>query len=321
MRETAYTMAVTRVRANENGLLTAADIDRLVGAADAPEVMRFLSDKGYGGAGGEADESMFSRERERAWGFIREIAPDFGLFFPMVCRNDFHNVKALVKGVITGAPYQTLLMSPTVVPLNELRECVADRRFEALPVWLRGAAEAAYDAMAHSGDGQLADILLDRAYLDAVAGYGADTKDMFVRGYCETIVETADIRMAVRGAKTGKSAALLESALAPCPGIDTRELLTASREGVDAVADWLVKTSRAEAADALRQSAAALEKWCDDRATEYVRRARYEIFGVSPLYQFITDKEAEIAAVRIIYTGKRAGFAEEKIRNYLRALA
>ena len=318
MRDTAYTSAVSRIRANENYLLTNADIDRLLGAKDAAEVASFLADKGYGG-GAEMPE-LFAKERERAWDLIREVAPDFSLFYPLLVPNDFHNAKAVLKGTISGLDYAPLLMQPSVLPPEELKSAVDARKFSSLPDWIGPALETAYDALTHTGDGQLTDVALDHACLEAILRFGEAQKDAFVRGYCACVVQTADLRIAARSAATGKRAAFLESALVPCGRIDTASLTVAALEGVSAVADWMDANDWPDAASALRSSPAALERWCDNALTDYVREARYAIFGISPLYQYLASKNAEIAAVRVIYTGKRAGFSEEKIKSYLRAL-
>ncbi len=320
MRDSAYTTAVTRIRANENNLLTSADLDRLLGAADVREVENALSDKGYGGVAAAKGDDMFTQEKQRAWALIREIVPDFGAFYPLLCKNDFHNLKAIVKGIVTGAEYETLLIEPTATPTRTLVAAVSERRFGLLPENMRAAAEAAYDALAHAGDGQWADVLIDRAYLDAVQAYGLQAKDGFVRDFCEHTVALADIRIAMRGAKTGKPLAFLEMALAPCKTLDRHTLLQAALDGVDAVAEYLSRTGYGAASEAMKKSAAELEKWCDGAMRQFGQRAKYEIFGVSPLYQYLLSKEAEIAAVKIIYTGKRAGLPEERIRSYLRAV-
>ena len=300
--------------------MTSADLDRLLAAADAREVENALSDRGYGGSSAVKGDEMFTQEKQRAWALIREIAPDFSAFYPLLCKHDFHNLKAMIKGIVTGAEYEPLLIQPTATPTREMLAAVSERRFGLLPENMRPAAEAAYDALTHSGDGQWADVLIDRAYLDAVRSYGVQAKDAFVRDFCELTVALADIRIAMRGARTGKALQFLETALAPCETLEKHALLQAALDGVEAVADYLSKTRYGAAAEAMKKSPAELEKWCDGAMRQFGQRAKYEIFGVGPLYQYLLSKEAEIAAVKIIYTGKRAGLPEERIRSYLRAV-
>lgn len=318
MRDTAYTNAVSRIRANENSLLTNMDLERLLGAKDVAEAEAFLTDQGYGD--GLPAPAMFTREKERAWALIQEIAPDFSLFFPLLVRNDFHNAKAVLKGTVEQHDFRSMLLQPSVLPVSDLKTAVSERKFSSLPDWIGAALDEAYNVLTHTGDGQLAEIALDRAYLEAVRNFGDAQKDAFVRGYCALVVQTSDLRIAARSAATGKSRDFLERALVSCQQIDLDSLIPAALEGVDAVADWMDANSCPDAAAELRTSLAALERWCDNAVTGYVREARYAIFGISPLYQYLESKNAEISAVRIIYTGKRAGFSEETIRGYLRSL-
>lgn len=252
---------------------------------------------------------------------IKEVAPDFSEFYPLYAKYDFHNLKAVLKGIITVNSYQRLFLFPATVSLNDLQIAVGEKRFSLLPVPMQEPAREAYDALAHSGDGQYADLLLDRAYLESVSVFAQSQKDGFVAGFCELTVATSDLRIAARAAKTKKSQQLVELALVPCKTLDKRELVSACMMGIPALIELLQHGQYSEGAEALKQSVAQLEKWCDNAAVEYVRKAKYEAFGVGPLYQYLVNKLAEIAAVKVIYTGKHAGLPEETIRSYLRAVS
>ena len=84
-------------------------------------------------------------------------------------------------------------------------------------------------------DGQLCDIIIDKAALDAIYHAGKTSGNEFLKLYAELTVAAADIKTAVRASRTGKDRAFLEQALAPCDTLDITRLAQAAIEGVDAI--------------------------------------------------------------------------------------
>ena len=65
-----------------------------------------------------------------------------------------------------------------------------------------------------TGDGQLCDIIIDKAALNAILQAGKASGDPLLAFYAEHTVATANIKTAVRCQKTGKSLAFIQRALA-----------------------------------------------------------------------------------------------------------
>ncbi|HCC35074.1 MAG TPA: V-type ATP synthase subunit C [Ruminococcaceae bacterium] len=315
-----YVTAVARIRANENYLLQRADIDRLITAKTPGDALRVLADKGWNTESGDLNGTLRA-ENDRLWSLIRECAPDFGAFSALIVENDFHNYKAVLKGTVTGTDYDGLLLSPCITPVSELKKAVSERSFEHLPSYMREAASEAFDALAHTGDGQFADIRLDRAMLEATLELAEGSGEDFMKKLAEIIVAAADLRIAARGAKTKKPRQLLELAIAPCPTLEKQALLAAALQGTDILAEHIEHTPYAEAAAAMRETApslAGLEKWCDNAAVSYAAEYRYDPFGIAALAAFILSKRNEIKTARIVISAKRAGIGEEEIRGHVR---
>lgn len=199
-------------------------------------------------------------------------------------------------------------------------EIVKNKEFGRLPSMMSEAGQEAYDTLLHTGDGQLCDVILDRAALDAVCEAGRKAEDAIIREYAEATVAIADIKIAVRAQKTGKSQEFLKRALAPCDTIQTDLLAKAAANGMDAIRDYLLGTSYAGGAEALEESPSAFERWCDNRMIETMRPQKYQAFSVGPLVAYIVARENEIKTVRIILTGKQNQFPEEAIRERIREM-
>lgn len=56
---------------------------------------------------------------------------------------------------------------------------------------MRAAAEEAYETFLHTRDGQLCDIIIDRAALEAIYAEGEKAADPVIRAYAESTVAVA----------------------------------------------------------------------------------------------------------------------------------
>ena len=80
MHETEYTYAVARIRANELSLLTDADMDQLIAAADVQTAERILTDKGRSANAENGSPDLCENELLKAWRLISESIPNEVLF-------------------------------------------------------------------------------------------------------------------------------------------------------------------------------------------------------------------------------------------------
>ena len=128
----------------------------------------------------------------------------------------------------------------------------------------------------------------------------------------------ADIKIAVRASRTGKSREFLERALAPCDSLDIRRLTEAALEGGEAVEHYLYTTEYHEGAAEMKQSLSAFERWCDNLMIQRIRPQLYNAFGIGPLAAYILARESEIKSVRIVLSGKKNHLPDQSIRERVR---
>lgn len=321
MNELEYTYAVARVRALETSLLTDSVIDQLVNCKTCEQCLQLLEEKGWGAheAGVDAEE-MLKREEEKAWEVIMDVAPDLTVFDVLSLQKLYHNLKAAVKAVCTDVRGGNIFYEDAKISGEEMMKIVENKEFSRLPAHMGNAAQEAYETLLQTRDGQLCDIIIDRAALNAIYEAGRKSKDQIIRDYAESTVAIADIKVAVRGAKTGKSQDFMKRAMAPCDSLNVNELVKAAQGGTDAVKEYLGGTMYAGGAAALEESPSAFERWCDNRMMETMRPQKYNAFSVGPLVAYLFARQNEIKTVRIILTGKQNGFSDEMIRERVRAM-
>ena len=193
-----------------------------------------------------------------------------------------------------------------------------ERDFSALSPALAPAAEEACRVMLQTGDGQLCDVMVDRACLLEIAGLTRATGLPVLIRYGEWTVATANIQLAARACKAHKNREFLEMALAPCETLDLPGLTQAALRGWEELLAYLASTPYSGAAQALERSYSAFEKWRDDSALELLREEKSHYETAGPLFAYAVARRREIDTARILLSGKRNGLDEGRLRERLR---
>lgn len=165
-------------------------------------------------------EAILSRESEKTWSAVRELIRDDAsvldvLFYP----NLFHNLKAAIKESVTGKSHGKVYFDDCSIDPKEMLRIIQDRDYLSLPENMRAAAQEAHETFLHTGDGQLCDIIVDRACLEAIYKAGQEAEASIIRDYAESTVAVADIKIAVRSQKTAKTLEFMKRALAPAAAL------------------------------------------------------------------------------------------------------
>lgn len=319
MSDLQYTYAVARVRGLENALFSAATIDQLMACKSYEACLGFLAEKGWGDLDTpQTAEAILTREREKTWATVRELVKDMTVFEVLDYPNLFHNLKAAIKEVCNGGTYPNIYYKDTDPSPDQIVELVRERDFAGLPKMMTEAAREAYETLLHTRDGQLCDIIIDRACLEAIYAAGRGSKDAVIRDYVESTVAVADIKIAVRAMKTAKTIEFMKRAMAECRSLSVDLLAHAAANGMDAVRDYLSGTDYAECAGALAESPSAFERWCDNLIIKTISPQKYNTFSVGPVVAYALARENEIKTVRIILSGRLNGLTDDSIRERVR---
>lgn len=318
MRETEYAHAVAVIRANENNLLTKADLDALALSESYNAALQWLEGKGWKISGFEPD-SYLDRRLNESWCLIMEVAPDSGVLSFLTVPNDFHNAKAALKSFFSGS--EAKFVTPFSVEPGLFKEALVDKeKIAHLPPYIGPAFRNAYEALSQTMDGQLAEVILDAAALKALKKKGEDSGSEFIRRICEMRCAFSDIKICYRAVMTVKGIEFLEAALCGTEELPKQALINAAQGGLGGLFELLKGGPYEDAAERLRVSLSEYERFCDDRIMEYARSAKFLSFGPEPLVAYFLAKQAEIKNVRIILACKRSGMPAGAIREKERML-
>ena len=316
-----YTYAVARIRALEVSLFSNAVIEQLIACQSYEQCIQFLAERGWGDNDTSADaERMLKREEEKIWQVMKELSIDMKKFDVLSYPKLFHNLKAAIKEVCTEDTGRDIYYEDAAVPGKEMLEIIREKDFGRLPGIMSSVAAEAYDTLLHTRDGQLCDIMIDRAALDAIYKAGMEAEDKIIRDYAESAVAVADIKIAVRSQKTAKTIEFMKRAMAECKSISVDQLSRAALNGLEAIRDYLAGTEYAGGAEALAESPSAFERWCDNRIIQTISPQKYESFTIGPVVAYVLARQNEIKTVRIILSGKRSELPDDSIRERVREM-
>ena len=321
MSDLDYVYAVARIRVKEKMLLSDADVSQMAGMKDEEEVMGFLSQKGWGDTSEKEDtEKFLEKEKDKTWALMKELKIDPSVFSVLAYPNLYHNLKAGIKTICTAIDYEGIFYENTEYDKKRMLEILKEKNYKALPKHMENVAAEAMDVMLKTRDGQKCDILVDRACLMAMQKAVRNVKSPLIRSYVKSTVAVANIRIAARAQKTGKNIRFLQEALAPCEALDVNALAMAAAGEKEALLTYLDGHGFHEAAEALRESSSAFERWCDNRLIEEIQPEKRNSFSIGPVVAYYLARENEIKTVRIILTAKNNGFSEEETRERVRKM-
>ena len=321
MADSAYTYAVARVRAKEVFLLSDADIEQLITLKTEENCLAFLREKGWGsGDYKETADEMLSAQMKKTWAEAMDLVTDKSILDVLLIPREYHNLKAAIKQVIADEKAENIYYDDMKFKPEALRAMVGKRNFELLPKEMADVAEIAVETLLQTKDGQLCDIMIDKATLEAIEKIAETTSSPFIRQYALNMVSVANIRIAVRSAKTGKSKSFMEKAMTRCAGLDVKELINAAEKGIESVCDYLENVGMVELVEAIKTSPSAFERWCDNRIMDTIMSQKYNSFSEGPILAYIIAIENEIKTVRVILTGKVNQLDDDFIRERVRKM-
>ena len=320
MKNNNYLFAVASVRAKENSLLKQSDIEQLVNSDSYKRAVDLLSEKGYE-ISEQSDYSLvLDSELEKAWSFVSSSAPEAEALKAFIIKNDFQNLKAVLKAEVMNYNAENYFVKPCVIDPQKLYKAVSERKFEDLPDFIGECAKEAFDIIAKTENAQLCDALIDAATLKAIISFAQEGNDELLDEYANTFCLAADIKTAFRAIKTGKSKVFLNTAIAQNKFINKDDFINATIAGMEEFLEYLSSAGLNDYREELEKSASAFEKYCDDKMLSIIKKAKMTSFGVSPLAAYYLAKETEIKCLRIILCAKQSFVSSDIIRERLREL-
>ncbi|MBQ4347887.1 MAG: V-type ATPase subunit, partial [Firmicutes bacterium] len=203
-----YPYAVARVRMFERRMLDGKTLYQMAEAHAPEDALRVLFEAGYGDANTDTIhtfESMLARELEKSYAETIELLPGEDFLNVFLYKNDYHNLKVLLKSEISGADPEPYLIDAGTVKVERLRESLLNRSYEMLPSLMKGAILEAQDIYSKTQSGQMIDITMDRYAFKSMVQTANESKNVFIITYMQRICDVTNLKslMRVRNMKKG----------------------------------------------------------------------------------------------------------------------
>ncbi len=324
VKNTDYLFLSAYIRARETKLLTAQRLEQMVGAPDFDEAARVLTDCGYpelAGAGDAELEAAFAARREAFLNEMESFCPEKDLVLAFRLKYDYHNAKVLVKSEGAAEDGERLLSPCGRIAPQVLAEAFYGDTWQRIPGPLAAAIRQAKNTLARTGDPQLADMGLARAYITELLTLTEGLSTGFYTGYVRLSIDVANLRSAVRCVRGHLNDSVLKAALIEGGNVSPERFLRhAYGDGVTGLFTDRAMTTCAELGQKSIEGAplAAFERACDNALTDYLAGAKLVAYGPEVAVAYLASLEGEIVAVRMVLLGKRSGLSPEALRERLR---
>jgi V/A-type H+-transporting ATPase subunit C len=325
IKDTDYLFLSTRIKALERSLLSRERMDRMLEAQSNEDAAKVLTECGYPEVtevNVDVINQILAEQRDKTYHDLYAFAPDPRLVDVFKVKYDYHNVKVLLKAEVTGQDADRLLVDTGRVSAAALQEGIRASDLRGMPSILQSATLEAREVLGTTGDPQLADFVLDRAYFQDMAQLAQDTGSEFLQGYVRIQIDAANLKSVVRTLRMGKGAEFLKNVLFDKGNLDVNRILNAVSSGgsLDELYTTSVLREAAEAGTAAVNGGGLtrFEKLVDDAVNAYVGGAKYTAFGEAPVIGYLAAKDTEFTSIRIIMTGRLAGLPADTIRERLR---
>lgn len=320
-KDTDYLYASMRIRANEKNLLTKQKTERMIDAKTPEEAAKILAESGYGDASLRSlsdVERAISAQRSETMHLVEEITDNKFIFDAFALKYDFHNIKAIIKSELTGESAERLLSDAGTINPQKLLHAMQTGDLSSLPKEMAGAISDARETLAHTGDPQLADFILDRACFGMQLSSAREAQSKFLEGYVRLSIDVANLRTAVRTARQGREWDVAKKALIHGGNVSEDAYATPNYAETFSASELSTAAEYGEAAAAGKSGLMEFERELSNALIRYIQGAKYSSFDERPIVAYIAAKEAEGITVRIIMAGKFEGLSADEIRSRLR---
>lgn len=319
-RERIYPFAVASVRSMENKLLTKQRLMQMAEASTAEDALRLLADSDYGKTRIEDVhdfETMIRANLEEAYQAIGKLIPNEVFMDIFRFKNDYHNIKVLIKEEISKVSGKKFMVQGGTVPVEALRKYFRERSYGEIPHVSAKAVEEAIEQYAKTRNGRYIDTILDRACFQAMSDAAERLGIVYVIGYVRRLADVTNLKILLRIRKLGRTEQELTESIVPGGELSTETLLRAFKS--DNMVAVLKETAYGSLCEgSMELGFTAFEKACDDYLMEQVKTAKYKTLTPEPVAAYILAKETEAKCVRIIMTCKLRGIDTEIIKERVR---
>ena len=320
MSEQIYPYAVSKIRTKELNLLTKHELELLADEVNIDRVKSILIDKEYNFElvdKIEEFEKVLKNESEKLYKLIKELIPETNFANIFLCKNDYHNVKIILKAKIAGKEYKNKLVDNGTIQAEEIEKGIETENYNSFSEYMANGIKELNKIEELEKKPYIIDCILDAKSFEEMKAIAQDTKCEFIIKYIEKLINLINIKTFFRVVrKFNKDKKILEYAYIEGGNISKSVFLESLNQDIEN--SKLRYEGCQEIYDRAFYNPETFDKFCDDYIMSYMKESKLTALTIEPIVSYIYAKETEIKNIRIILTGKLNNINPKIIKERLR---
>ena len=314
--------ANARAKSKENGLMTEERLHRIMESKTVEDAMRVLAEMNYaGGLAVEKDDfySLLKEEERLATAFVLEAAPKGIGFECFFMKNDYHNVKALLKakyGQISDP--DEMIMPDGNIAFSELKRRLEEGKTDFDPYLDAAVKKIEKEFAEGKGTPRLIDVTLDKAMYENVKSRMSSC-DGCIRAYFQAQVDLINMETWLRTMRIHAGFAFFDSNFLVGGTISLKQFEECKGEK-EKFNKMISSTVYKTFLDKLEEGLTAYETARDDFLLKIISKDKADMFTVAPILGYYLAKINEVRILRVVLVSIKNKIAPEEMKKRVRAL-
>jgi V/A-type H+-transporting ATPase subunit C len=335
----AYSVAL--IRTLENFLLNENEVERMMLAPSSADAFKILNEFDYSdnkaGIENQADfQKVIDEGLLEIVEILKKVTPEKRILYILWFHYDFHNIKTMVKALLSGKPYEEiepLLNRLGAIPLEALKKFIFEKENvlfglegEQTEHYIKKKIRKVQELFEKEKNPQIIDLYLDQKLMKVIHGIAQDSQNQFLIEYIKKYIDLNNIRLMFRMKSQEKPAHLFKIALLWNGNIPATRFKDAFRSKLSELPDIMKLTAYAKIVETgykhfeNEKTFIYLEREIENYLTEFIKKAKLIPFGPEALIAYFLAKKNNALIIRMIMVNKLNNVDPEEIRTRLRTL-
>ncbi len=329
MNELDFAQSVAVIRTYEKGLLTKQNLDRIIDSSSYEDAIKILQEVGYNCKNIADDDSVqyeviLKNNLKESYDNVRKICPYKDIIDFLSLKYDYHNIKVSLKGKYLKKDFSYIFSNLGKYDVKDLNSHIILEDLNYFDEDIKKSIENAEKSFNEFKDPQGLEIELDKGLYKALLNCAKHLKNDLSINITRYSIDFINFKTLLRLKRQGADIRLFENAIIDGGFLNNDTLKNMYIESIDSLSNHYSSFKHGNVfSQGLKSyldsgNFSYFEKLSDDFIMQIIKPSKYSAFGMEPIISFLSAKENEIKALRIILVGKINNISKDSIRERLR---
>lgn len=316
--------ANSRAKAKEMNLLSEERLQRMMECKNVSDAIRILIEVNYAGGMVVEDNNFYAllaEEENIVTAFVREVAPENVGFECFFLKNDYHNLKALLKAKYGKIEDITPLILPDGnYPFARLKEWLDSDKLYFSPFVEEAIKNISKAFETGNGSPRLIDVEMDRAMFKDMADRLNKVNDKYIKQYFVTLIDSTNVLTYLRVKKINAGFAFFASNYVEGGSFTLKQFEDLNMDEAKLI-KMLSGTVYKEFYDKISDSdLSTFETMQDNYLLKIFSINKTDMFSVAPIVGYYLAKLNEIKVLRVVLVCIKNKVSLEEMKKRVRLL-